>query len=120
MSIKTLIRDTSAELVELRQDALKGLSYARALGLGGTTRVGQHISKAPKLIRALAQPENPVKGVKTFQESYPELQLHKLITCLSAHLWAVAVLKGCRLSFWDWESDEYPDIPDDEKLGLPK
>ena len=120
MSIKTLISDTSAELVELRQDALKGLSYARALGLGGTTRVGQHISKAPKLIRALAQPENPVKGVKTFQESYPELQLHKLITCLSAHLWAVAVLKGCRLSFWDWESDEYPDIPNDEKLGLPK
>ena len=46
MSIETLIRDTAKELVELRQDALKGLSYARALGLGGTTRVGQHISKA--------------------------------------------------------------------------
>ena len=115
MSIETLIRDTAKEIMELRHAAMQGLVEARALGLGGTTRVGQHISKAPKLIRALAQPENPVKGVKTFQESYPELQLHKLITCLSAHLWAVAVLKGCRLSFWDWESDEYPDIPDDEE-----
>ena len=115
MRVETLIRDTAKEIMELRHAAMQGLVEARDLNLNGAKKASKIINRGARLTLALSCPHNEVKGVKTFQESYPELQLHKLITCLSAHLWAVAVLKGCRLSFWDWESDEYPDIPDDEK-----
>ena len=115
MSIETLIRATSKEIVELRHAAMQGLVEARNLNLNGAKKAGKIINRGARLTLALTCPHNEVKGVKGFKEAFPELQLHALITCLSAHLWAVAVLKGCRLSFWDWESDEYPDIPDEEK-----
>ena len=114
MSVETLIHATSKEIVELRHDAMKGLVEARNLNLNGAKKAGKIINRGARMTLALSCPFDEVKGVKGFREAFPELQLHALITCLSAHLWAVAVLKGCRLSFWDWEADEYPDLNEKE------
>ena len=114
MSVETLIRDTAKEIMELRHDAMKGLVEARNLNLNGAKKASKIIDRGARLTLALSCPHNEVKGVKGFKEAFPELQLHALTTCLSAHLWAVAVLKGCRLSFWDWEADEYPDLNEKE------